>query len=131
MFISSREDSESEVSLSSVSISSSISLVLPGGSIGSSSSYSFLSSTDFRSLMAFKKSKEAFSNALWLSILEIRLFLIASRCMSSYFLLNSFTSSLDIFFNLNPAISLSHRLVHKAKKLGDFLSSIPRLFSSR
>jgi len=37
MFISSREDSESEVSLSSVSISSSISLVLPGGSIGSSS----------------------------------------------------------------------------------------------
>ena len=63
ILISSRDVSESEVSFSSVLISSSISLVLPGGSIGSSISSSLLSSIDLRSLIAFKKSSDVFSKA--------------------------------------------------------------------
>ena len=65
IFISSRDVSESEVSLSSVLISSSTSLVLLGGSTGSSILWSLSSSIDLRSLIAFKKSNDVFPNASW------------------------------------------------------------------
>ena len=61
IFKSSSDVSASADSLSLVlSISSSISSVLPGESKGSSSSSIFSSLIDLRSLIVFKKSKEAF-----------------------------------------------------------------------